>query len=779
MLELFQFQRAAASQIADRFVDYNANPATTGRRSHQRDVPFYQALSSITGSGKTAILAQAVGEIATMLEPAPVVLWLSKGKVVVAQSYANISSGGKYNHLLGDSTVRLLGEYRPEDIEQASEASVYFATVGTFNQRDRESSTLRVYRSEVDTTETSTWEALKNRRTAKGELRPLIVVYDEAQNLSDQQTELLLELEPAAFLLASATLRFPQQFSTAVIDPLRANGVADSELITSIPSGIVVESGLVKATITLEGLNSPMEESIAAMLADMSDVEADAATEGVPFKPKAIYVSNTNVVDGDDGLSDDPKQPFTQRQAPPILIWRYLTEGAGVPAADIAVYADLKTHKDFPLPTDFNLFSGGESDYERFTEGNYRHVIFNLALQEGWDDPEAYFAYVDKSMNSRVQVTQIVGRVLRQPGATHYSSEALNTAHFYVRLDRNSVFTQVVDEVRDGLGGDAPEVRLVATPPGRERPIPYPVKEPRSVPKVALASSHAQSAVESVIAKLNDYSTDTTNTQATGSRRTVTQRIGESGAVDTEWVDFEHASRVSVRWAFRREVSRSFRPTLTVVNTDGAKFDAKVGVGSTAYKHVIDISADAVAQFLDFAQIKQQRRNAYEVGSVLARPSEIEPFTNALHEGYDGLNKLEKPFAHALDATGLPWCRNPSQTGYKIPLLSPGATTWFFPDFLLWDGNNVFCLDTKGEHLIESDAGRKLLGILPATGSEVRVDVKLISRGRWDAERTRTSPDGYSLWGVRHDGKLNVSNFDDVPDVINAIVARGSAEDYE
>jgi type III restriction enzyme len=776
VLELFQFQRAAASQIADRFVAYNANPATTGRRSQQRDVPFYQALSSITGSGKTAILAQAVGEIATMVEPAPVVLWLSKGKVVVAQSYANLSAGGKYNHLLGDSTVRLLSEYRPEDVEQASEAAVYFATVGTFNQRDRESSTLRVYRSEIDTTETSTWEALKNRRTADGELRPLIVVYDEAQNLSDQQTELLLELEPAAFLLASATLRFPQRFSTEVIDPLRANGIADSELITSIPSAVVVESGLVKATITLEGLNSPMEESIAAMLADMTDVEADAAAEGLPFKPKAIYVSNTNVIDGDDGLADDPKQPFSQRQAPPILIWRYLTETAGIPASDVAVYADLKTHKDFPLPADFSLFSGGESDYERFTEGEYRHIIFNLALQEGWDDPEAYFAYVDKSMNSRVQVTQIVGRVLRQPGATHYSSETLNTAHFYVRLDRNSVFTEVVDEVRDGLGGDAPEVRLVATAPGRERPIPYPVKELRTVPKVALASSHAQSAVESVIAKLSDYSADATNTQAAGSRRTITQRIGQSGAVDSEWVDFEHASRVSVRWAFRREVSRSFRPTLTIVNTDGAKFDAKVGVGSTAYKHVVDISADAVSQFLNFAQIKQQRRNAYEVGSVLARPSEVEPFTNALHEGYDGLNKLEKPFAHALDATGLPWCRNPSQTGYKIPLLSPGATTWFFPDFLLWDGDNVFCLDTKGEHLIESDAGRKLMGILPAMGSKVRVDVKLISRGRWDAERTRTSPDGYTLWGVRHDGKLNVSNFDDVSDVVDAIVERGAAD---
>jgi type III restriction enzyme len=779
VLELFQFQRAAASQIADRFVGYNENPATIGRRNDQREVPFYQALSSITGSGKTAILAQTVGEIAEMLDPAPVVLWLSKGKVVVAQSYANLSDGGKYNHLLGKSTVRLLGEYRPEDVGGATETSVYFATVGTFNQRDRESSTLRVYRSEVDTTETSTWEALKNRRAEDGILRPLVIVYDEAQNLSDQQTELLLELEPAAFLLASATLRFPARFTTEVIDPLRQNaGLSDADLITSISSSVVVESGLVKSTILLDGLNSPMQETIATMLADMKEAEQDAADEGLPLSPKAIYVSNTNVVDGDDGMADDPRQPFEQRQAPPILIWRYLVEESGISASDVAVYADLKTHKDFPLPVEFNLFSGGETDYERFTESNYRHIIFNLALQEGWDDPEAYFAYIDKSMNSRVQVTQIVGRVLRQPGATHYAAPRLNTAHFYVRLDRNSVFTDVVEDVKKGLGGDAPEVRFIATAPGRERPIQLPVKEVRHIPKVALLSGNAKPAVEAVIAKLNDYSDDVVNTRAVGSRRTVTQEIG-GDAVDSDWVDFAQTSRVSVRWVFRREVSRNYRLALTVVNSDGPKFDARVGVGSPAFSHVVDIAGETVEKFLDAAQIKQQRPNPYEVGGILARPSEVESFTNALHDGYDGLNLLEKPFAQALDALGLPWCRNPSQVGYKIPLLSPGATVNFFPDFLLWSGDSIFCLDTKGEQLIESDAGRKLLSIVPAKGDTTTVAVKLISKGRWNADRTRTSPDGFTLWGVRHDGRLITNNFDEIPEILAEIIAEAEEDAQE
>ena len=67
----------------------------------------------------------------------------------------------------------------------------------------------------------------------------------------------------------------------------------------------------------------------------------------------------------------------------------------------------------------------GDKDYEAFTSGDYRHVIFNLSLQEGWDDPLVYFGYIDKSMESNIQVEQTIGRLLRQPGGVHYPVERL------------------------------------------------------------------------------------------------------------------------------------------------------------------------------------------------------------------------------------------------------------------------------------------------------------------------------------------------------------------
>ncbi|TDO57352.1 type III restriction enzyme [Kribbella sp. VKM Ac-2571] len=776
MIELLQFQSIAASQISDRYLEYVANPVEAGRKNNKRVVPFYQALSALTGAGKTPILAQAVREICEASAVAPVVLWLSKGKVVVDQSFANLASGGKYHHLLGQTQVRLLSEYDPDEVEHSSLPMVYFATVGTFNQRDKETGSLRIYRSELDTTERSTWDALKDRRDEEGVRRPLIVVYDEAQNLSDLQTDLLLEQEPTAFLLASATLSFPARFSTEVIDELQREGFEDSDLITAVQSTAVVESGLVKGVVSLGGYNSPMEETINDMIEDFREAEADALAEGVNFAPKAIYVCNTNMLADDARRRDDPKRVFSDRQAPPILIWRYLTETCGVPSREIAVYADLAVHKDFPLPSDFVLFKNGDKDYQNFTAGNYRHIIFNLALQEGWDDPAAYFAYIDKSMESRIQVTQVIGRVLRQPGATHYASQRLNTAHFYVRVDRNEVFNDVLKEVRRGLGGDAPAVRILTTAPGRERPVEFPVKSQFYVPRAAVDNSDAAAAVEGELSAMSDYSFDLVNTSGVGNRRVVLERIGSADSEDADWEIFQQSNRVSARWIFRREVARRYNRAVTVMDTGHTKFDARVGVNSPAYSQIVDIAQKAVDTYLDYALIRQVGPNPYEVRSILARQTDIERFRNSIHDGYDGLNQLELDFAQALDGLDLPWCRNPSRLGYGLPLLSLGPTENFYPDFLLWSNKTVVCIDTKGEDRVQTDAARKLMSIAPHARSESRLRVALVSKGQWKPDGSPAGPDGITVWSLRADQKLRTIHHPDMASAARALADLGETK---
>ncbi|RAF60525.1 hypothetical protein DN546_35505, partial [Burkholderia multivorans] len=120
-------------------------------------------------------------------------------------------------------------------------------------------------------------------------------------------------------------------------------------------------------------------------------------------------------------------------------------------------------------------------------------------------------------------------------------------------------------------------------------------------------------------------------------------------------------------------------------------------------------------------------------------------FQNALHEGYDDLRPFELRFARALDETGLPWARNRSQTGYKIPLVSLGQTVWFFPDFLVWSGDKVLCVDTKGNHLVEGDARRKLLSIQPHKDVSTTVEVKFVTEGTFKADGTPDGKEGFSV----------------------------------
>jgi len=771
MIELYDFQERAAAQMVDRFRRYCDDPPMRGTQKNRRVVPFFQALSSITASGKTVILAETVSAMASVVAVSPIIIWLSKGKVVVEQSYANLADGGKYHHLLAPTKVSTLAQYDADDVAEASEPLVYFATVGTFNQKDKERGDRAIFRSDIDVAETSTWEALKVRATDGGIRRPLIVVYDEGHNLSDQQTTLLLELEPSAIVVASATMKHSQALSNE-IQRLREEGWKDADLLTQVDAKAVAESGLVKSTVVLGGYEAPMEETISSLLADMKDASTDALEHGVGG-PKAIYVCKTNIVEGDSLQRDDPKRPFNERQAPPILIWRYLTEHGGVDADEIVVYCSLKFDKAFPPPAEFRLLGGGDKDYDAFVAGSYRHIVFNLGLQEGWDDPLAYFAYIDKSMESNVQVEQVIGRLLRQPGQTHYSAERLNTAQFYVRVDRKGVFNDLLEAVSSKLESDAPDIKFVKSPPGKPKPDLVDPKVDKTVFETAYATEEAAAPIQRLLDGMNDYRTDDgTNTKSKGSRTSIQRVVGDSAKPEFEWEEFEHTNMVSVRWLFNREVARRFKGALGLAPTDAPKFDALIGFGSPAQQDIARIAAEVVDAYVENVFLKQKRVDPYHVAATFVRRDEWTQFKNAVHDGYSDLNPLEISFAKAMDATGLTWCRNPSRSGYAVPLISIGSTSNFYPDFLIWKDKDVFAIDTTGPHLLIEKTGKKLLAVAPPKTGGGRLLVRLISPGKWNPKVEQEDTVGYTVWGQKPDGTLRATYADSVDAAVEQAITR-------
>ncbi len=767
MIDLYDFQALAADQIADRVIAYYTEPLEFMKGRMSRRIPFIQLLSSITASGKTIILADAVASIAHELPVRPIVLWLSKATVVVEQTYASLDAGGALHALIGDFVVRPLAEYDSTEVADERKPFLFFATVGTFNQKDKEQGSRKIFRSGLDEAAKSTWDALQLRSDPDGNRRPLLVVYDEAQNLSDQQTDLLLELEPDAFLLATATQRLPRRFSEDIIEILyKLGNKTDSDLMTTVDAKAVADSGLIKTTIELVGHQAPMQQVVEEMLHELRQTERDGKDFSLQGQPKAVYVCKTNVVEGSDER-DNHKQPFAQRQAPPILIWRQLTEKLGVDPAEVAVYSDLRVDKNFPLPPDFVLFNGGDNDYDQFSKGGFRHIIFNQSLQEGWDDPLVYFAYIDKSMGSKVQAEQVVGRLLRQPARHHYPADRLNTAQIHVRVESAGVFDEVVASVQKKIQSENVSIKLIKSPPGTKARTEYNPKAVRAVPVGAIVTDAAEEPISQCISTMTDYRNDNgTNTLGIGRTARVQKIVGQQGNESFVWEETGHSAMVLARWLFTREVRRVCLGALGVAMTssgDGTptKFDAWIGLGSNAAVHIANVANEVAQAFVENVYLKLRKPNPYVVGPLLQQPESIVPFQHALHEGYEGLNQDELNFALALDRTDLVWCRNPPRTGYGIPLVEPGKTENFYPDFLMWSDNDVYAIDTKGPHL-HSDAMRKLVQIRPAGPTSPRVFVRFVSAGLVDEDGAKKDSTGFTVWSFKPSGKRDFTHYDSV-----------------
>lgn len=766
-MDAFGFQQDAATKIADRFADYAANPLMVDR---QTTVPFLQTLVSITGSGKTLILADTIAQIRDRLPIQPIVLWISKGKIVVSQAYANLSSG-KYADNLPGFTVKPLLQLAPSDLEDSAVPLLLVATVGKFAVEDSDGGDRKVFQAQLDLASDSLWTLLAKRRSSAGIRRPLIVVYDEGHNLSDLQTRRLLELSPDALISASATMALPSRLDSTITRLKTDRGWQDSHFTTAVSSKSVVNSGLVKERIAIGGYVTPMETAVDALLADMADAKDAARDLPVPFSPKAIYVCSTNTVDGVP-ISEDVKRPFADRQARPIQIWRHLVENAGVDPSKIVIYSQLKFAPGFPPPPTLRLLSGGDNDYTSFLQGDYEHIIFNLGLQEGWDDPACGFAYIDKEMSSARQITQVIGRVLRQPGAEHYQNPVLNTAHFYIRSDERGVFDDILEDIRKQLLTDYPAIGLTIkkSTTGRvlEKVMPDP---PRTVPTIGILSSDAKQPIGKIITSMIDFSSDAANTVGQGSRMLVLQEIGSGQEATYEWIEVEHSNRVTARAIFRRELQRLYSGALrraggpvNLVDIELPKFDAMVELTSPAADHIRQIARQVVDTYISHSRIFQNDFDApYSVGPVMVDPTEAVSFSKALHSKYSGLNPLELKFARALDKSQRVWARNPVHSGFYIPLLDLASSSTYWPDFLVWVDKTIVAIDTKGDHLL-TDATLGKLFEIDTLGEPAKLALRLVSEGEAQVtaagQITKLSSRGFTVWSWKS-GKLHAQHAED------------------
>ena len=124
----------------------------------------------------------------------------------------------------------------------------------------------------------------------------------------------------------------------------------------------------------------------------------------------------------------------------------YLTQNLGVPAAAVRV----KSSENDEL--------GVEALLDKTSP--VRWIITRDALKEGWDCPFAYLLVLLDNTRAKTAITQLVGRVMRQPEARQTGRDALDQCYVYCQnTDVNAAVKHVKKGLeQEGLEGLEPDI---------------------------------------------------------------------------------------------------------------------------------------------------------------------------------------------------------------------------------------------------------------------------------------------------------------------------------
>lgn len=142
----------------------------------------------------------------------------------------------------------------------------------------------------------------------------------------------------------------------------------------------------------------------------------------------------------------------------PIVLIQSEPRRAGIETLDFErVKNELITNHGIPA-NEIVVATGEEKGLEQIDDGYtlgiadpacpVKFVITQKALAEGWDCPFAYILVSMASLSSATAVEQLLGRVLRQPEASHRQAKALNQSYAFV-VSRN--FAETAGALRDRL----------------------------------------------------------------------------------------------------------------------------------------------------------------------------------------------------------------------------------------------------------------------------------------------------------------------------------------
>ncbi|MBS1629381.1 MAG: DEAD/DEAH box helicase family protein [Bacteroidetes bacterium] len=739
---LKDFQLKASGALAQMLQTYPAPPYSQRWNPDTGELlPFLCRLKAITGSGKTPMLALTASTLGDAI-----VLWTTNRGAVISQTRTKLSAGGDYAPLLPeDAEIRILSTLTDADwadtIIARTGLTVLLGTVALFNRDDNSKEGLNIHK---DRNGTSYWEMLAGKGPDVRQ-RDLYIVYDEAHGTTNAQFARLTELNPRAFILASAS---PLNDDLSLLLPGKTadEKMAALELQTvKVDTKEVVQEGLLKTRLYLVDCNTT--RSYAVREANDKWLQLRKKLSKVAPKETPIWCGVVNSTLA--GLE----------------VWEVLTQELGVDPTRIAVHlsgvekavrdgANQNVNWDVLVDT----LKAGKTP-EQLRDKGYTHIIWNLSLREGWDEPWAYVAYLDGSGKSLTDISQKIGRFLRQPNAAPFADGDLNSAYFYFNVPDED-FARLVNETQSEMEQDGHEVIIVSSAAARPKTSrEVPVKKEVTIPMVNESFGEDVDRLDKILINAVPAFADEA-LKAPGKIKTRVldmRRNREDGRLQKEESRPENAD---VRiWRYLQDRLAAIDGRIAQKNNwrfspwvkENPKLKKKMQFGSEAMTQISDRLTTIQEKLNNEFRLEYEADEEYTVPPfTLVSPDymaddltrreryRVRKYKHALHKEYNGLNGFEVAVADALDTLGLDWCRNPSRTGYGIPIPEIGAgTSTFYPDFLLWTRKCIWAIDPKGAHLLKDAVRTKLLGVSDVEDMPQRIRVAFIVAGEYEISQDR------------------------------------------
>lgn len=259
-------------------------------------------------------------------------------------------------------------------------------------------------------------------------IRPVVVMDEGHRAISDLAFGTLYGFNPCLVLELTAT---PQDVQPRGGKNPREGRYAN--VLVEVTGRELDREGMIKMPLNLDPRQgNDWKATLNAALAKLNTLDAEArqlrADTGRYIRPiMLIQVERTGADQRESGHihADDVKD------------W-LLT--AGFDQAEIAI--KTAQQNDLNNPENQDLLA---------PTNRVRAIITKQALQEGWDCPFAYVLCSLAASSNLKAMTQLVGRILRQPGALKTGVEALDECHV---ITHHADTATVVAAIKDGLEKD-------------------------------------------------------------------------------------------------------------------------------------------------------------------------------------------------------------------------------------------------------------------------------------------------------------------------------------